>query len=460
MSVSSRSFVRLPPGVRDFLPRAAARRRAIAERLLAEFEAWGYARIITPVFECADVLERGLGEDARQAAIRFVEPGTGEVVALRPDITPQVARIAATRIAEVDGPLRYCYEGAVTRMPSGARVQRELLQAGVELIGAGAPEADAEVISVAVASLATMDIEHVRLDLGHVAPARCALAAVEDLDRRADIARLLAKKARAEVARAAAGLPATVRAALEALPTLLGEPRAVLRRARALDWPAPVRAALDGLEEVLALSRQVVESEQHATIMLDLGEVRGFDYYTGIRFSGFVDGVGEAVLRGGRYDDLVACYGRAAHATGFAADIEAIAEAQATRGIALPTGAAAVLVVATQRRRREAMRIAAGLRAQGVRAAVDLGRRRGRAALATYAREVGFTHILSLAGSAAEAASCAGPDAAAPPPRQVSQASLRRAAGGDARALAAIFIHAQAGAGASSRPRASTKRRA
>ena len=92
--------IRLPSGVRDFLPRAAARRLSLAERVSAVFAAWGYARIITPVFECADVLERGLGHGARAAAIRFVEPGTGEVVALRPDITLQVARLAATRLAD------------------------------------------------------------------------------------------------------------------------------------------------------------------------------------------------------------------------------------------------------------------------------------------------------------------------------------------------------------------------
>ena len=73
--------------MRDFLPCAAARRRSLAENVLEVFEAWGYARIMTPVFECADVLERGLGAGARAAAIRFVEPGSGEVVALRPDIT-------------------------------------------------------------------------------------------------------------------------------------------------------------------------------------------------------------------------------------------------------------------------------------------------------------------------------------------------------------------------------------
>src|ERR1041384_7990478 len=82
--------IRLPSGVRDLLPRAAARRHALAERVMAVFEAWGYARIVTPVFECADVLERGLRHDARAAAVRFVEPGTWEGVALPPGHPPPV----------------------------------------------------------------------------------------------------------------------------------------------------------------------------------------------------------------------------------------------------------------------------------------------------------------------------------------------------------------------------------
>src|SRR3954471_13109448 len=148
---------------------------------MAVFEAWGYARIITPVFECADVLERGLGIDARAAAIRFVEPGSGEVVALRPDITPQVARIVATRLADVEGPIRLCYEGAVTRLARGGG-QREILQAGVELSEAGEPEGDAEVLAVAAAALASSALPETRLDVGHVAPARFVLDAAPDDD--------------------------------------------------------------------------------------------------------------------------------------------------------------------------------------------------------------------------------------------------------------------------------------
>jgi ATP phosphoribosyltransferase regulatory subunit len=140
--------IRLPSGVRDFLPRAAARRRALAAAVIDVFESWGYARVITPMFECADVLERGLGAGARAAAIRFVEPGTGEVVALRPDITPQIARVVATRMADVPGPLRLCYEGAVMRLV-GEQGQREILQAGIELVDAPEPEGDAEALAVA-----------------------------------------------------------------------------------------------------------------------------------------------------------------------------------------------------------------------------------------------------------------------------------------------------------------------
>lgn len=396
MPRDQRAAIRLPPGVRDFLPRASARRRSIAERLLAEFEAWGYARVITPMFERAEVLELGLGKDARRAAIRFVAPGSGDVVALRPDITPQVARIAATRTSDVDGPLRFCYEGAVTRIGNGARTQHEILQAGVELIGAGSPEGDAEVIALAAATLATMGIAHVRLDMGHVAPARFALREIDDAELRDEIELLLAKKARAQVAHAAAGLSPALRRIIEALPTLHGVPAEVLGRARALRWPAAVRRALDTVEAVLSLSRHVVEDALHSTITLDLGEVRGFEYYTGIRFAGYADGIGEAVLRGGRYDELVGRYGQPAQATGFAVDIEAIAQAQRASGIEPPLPIEGVLVVAPARARSQAMRIAAALRAHGLRAAVDLGTRRRRDALLAYAAETGFSRVLML----------------------------------------------------------------
>jgi ATP phosphoribosyltransferase regulatory subunit len=416
--------IRLPTGVRDFLPRAAARRRAIAERLLAEFELWGFEQIITPMFECADVLERGLGEVARASALRFVEPMTGEVVALRPDITPQIARIAATRLANLGGPLRLCYEGAVTRLSGGgARGQREILQAGVELIGADGVAGDVEVLSVAAAALVATQLSVMRLDLGHVALARSALADVKDRDLRAELEGRLARKDRHGVARAAAGLPAALRELCCALPTLYGEPAEVLARSRALALSPDVAAALDAVEAVLVQSRDVVERELHSSITLDLGEVRGFDYYTGIRFAGYVAGVGDAVLRGGRYDELIARYGRPMTATGFAVDIEAVAQAQKSCHSEPPAPSRGVLIAATPVRQREASRIAAALRAAGVRAAVDHGTC-GPGALPDYATAAGFAHLIELGASSAL---LAGADVAR---------ACAAAAAGDASALA------------------------
>jgi ATP phosphoribosyltransferase regulatory subunit len=371
--------IRLPSGVRDLLPRAAARRRVLAERVMAVFESWGYARIVTPVFECADVLERGLGHDARASAIRFVEPGTGEIVALRPDITPQVARLVATRMADTEGPLRLCYEGAVTRL-AGELGQREVLQAGIELVDAPEPEGDAEVLAVAAAALTATRLPEARLDIGHVAPARHVLSQVEgghgavgrgavrDDDARARLAGALARKDRAGVRAAARVLPEPTAALAEALVTLWGPAEATLARAGKLAWPDDVRAALDRLQRVLAVLAELADPPAPA-VTIDLGDLRGFDYYTGVRFAGYAGGAPDAVLRGGRYDALIERYGRDAHATGFAIDLESVAEAQRVVGVPAPVLAIGVAVHGSG-----APRLARSLRGRGLRAVTAVAR--------------------------------------------------------------------------------------
>jgi ATP phosphoribosyltransferase regulatory subunit len=382
--------IRLPVGVRDFLPRAAARRRAIAEGLLGELERWGYERIITPAFEYLDVLARGLGADARAAALRFVEPATGEVVALRPDITPQVARLAATRFTDVDGPLRLCYEGEVLRLSAGARGQRELVQAGVELIGAAAPAGDAEVMALAAAASAAVVDLPLTLDVGHVALVHAALAGLPD-ERRGELRALVARKDSGGVAHAVRRL-GPPRPLLEALPSLYGDPQTVLARARALPLDETCRAALEQVTQVLDLLGGLGVT---ARITLDLGEVRGFEYYTGLRFAGYVEGSGDAVVRGGRYDDLVGRYGREARATGFAFDVDLVAQADAARGHTLPPSTL-VLVSGGER----ALSVARSLRAAGLRAAVDLraSSPSGDAGTLSYARAAGAFLALVVDG--------------------------------------------------------------
>jgi ATP phosphoribosyltransferase regulatory subunit len=344
--------IRLPSGVRDFLPRAAARRRFLAEQVMELFEAWGYARIITPVFECADVLERGLGAGAKAAAIRFVEPGTGEVVALRPDITPQIARVVATRLADVPGPIRLCYEGAVTRLAAEAG-QREILQAGIELVDAPREAGDAEVLAVANAVLGRLELGATRLDVGHVAPARHVFAAADELTRAALVA-AIARKDRAGVRAAARALPEHVAPLAEALVVLWGPAATTLERARALPWPAEVSEAFSQVERAIAGLPDVT---------VDFGDLRGFDYYTGIRFAAYAAGAPDAILRGGRYDELIGRYGRDARAIGFAIDLEAVAQAQRSAGIATPLLPKGVAVADPE--------IAEALRECGLRAVVQ-----------------------------------------------------------------------------------------
>lgn len=331
------------------------------------FEAWGYARLVTPIFECADVLERGLGHGAKAQAIRFVEPGTGEVVALRPDITPQIARIVATRLADVEPPIRLCYEGAVMRLAAELG-QREVLQAGIELVGANEPEGDAEVLAVAAATLAATQLPETRLDVGHVAFARCVLDAAPDDDARSRVAAAVARKDRAALRVAARALPPAMQPLADALATLWGPAQQTLERAATLPWPADVRAALARLTAVLDAFAALADPPAPA-VTIDLGDLRGFDYYTGVRFAGYAGGAGDAVLRGGRYDELIGRYGRAHRATGFAIDLEALAQAQRATGVDVPAVRRGVAVYGTY-----AARVARSLRAQGIRAVVCASR--------------------------------------------------------------------------------------
>lgn len=355
--------IRLPIGVRDFLPRAAARRRALTEQLLATFAAWGFERIVTPAFECDDVLALGLGEAARAATVRFVEPVSGEVVALRPDLTPQVARLVATRLPPSGVPLRLCYDGAVTRVVAD-RGPREVLQAGIELIDAEPAAGDAELVAMAACALGALPLAEPHLELGHVAPIQHVLAQFAEPVRATAWTALARGDARA-LAGLAAALPPAARALALALPTLRGPARDVLGAAMQLAWPADVQAALSGLAETLAGARTLLGAAAMPTVRIDLAEVRGFDYYTGLRIAGYARGAADAVLRGGRYDDLIARYGSRRRAVGFAVDVEACAEATPA-----PVDPATEVVLVIDADPARAAAVARALRVAGVRASL------------------------------------------------------------------------------------------
>ena len=369
--------LRLPAGMRDFAPRAAASRRRIAETLLSIFESWGYARVITPAFEYEDVLGLGLGPEGRAATLRFVEPSSGRVVALRPDFTPQIARLISTRFRDETGPIRLCYEGTVLRLERGARSQRELIQAGVELAGVGGPHGDADVIALGSAALAAVGLAEAKfdltIDLGHLGLMReilAALALSPDGERAARAAIAKRDPSGLEEVLRTSSASASVLRFVRALPDLSGAPtilKAALRQA-----PSPsIRRAVVELQAIVdAVTRRTPQARLH----VDLTEVRGFDYYTGVRFQVFAAGAAEPVLQGGRYDDLLGRYGRTSPAVGFAVDVEAAAGAlEVAAAVAgqptadgVPASRNSVLVIGAPER---AATRAAELRAQGQEAA-------------------------------------------------------------------------------------------
>ena len=309
-----------PAGMRDLLPPDAEHRAQLASQVAATFASYGYERVATPPFEHADVLERGLWNVERRSLLRFVEPETGEVALLRPDITPQIARIVATRLRERPMPQRLCYEGTILRRRRGrARRQLQSTQAGIECVGLSGPASDAEVIEVAARAVSEGGLESFRIELHDVRVGREALAEVPESARSAAERALSAKdQTQLEQILTSAGMKREERRPLLRLPELYGDLPSVVARAQRHMKSGSAHAALERLKKVQEYLGHAGVAER---LDVDLGEVRGQAYYTGVSFALLAAGPGEAIGAGGRYDALLARFGAPHPATGFALDL-------------------------------------------------------------------------------------------------------------------------------------------
>jgi len=307
----------LPEGLHDDLPPQAAYEARTIERLIGCFEGHGYDRVKPPLIEFEESLLAGPGAQVSRHMFRLMDPISQRMMALRADMTPQVGRIAATRLQHVARPLRLCYAGQVLRVRgSQLRPERQFAQAGAELIGDDSPGGDAEAALLAAAALAEAGVKELSVDLTTpgLVPALCAAAGLEG--------------AAAEAARAAldrkdgaglAALPAAARDALGPLLDAAGPADAALRALRALRLPAPARPMVDRLEEVLGL---LTAAEPTLRLTVDPGESRGFEYETGVSFALFARRVRSELGRGGRY---ALATGEAA--TGFTLYLDAVMRA-------------------------------------------------------------------------------------------------------------------------------------
>jgi ATP phosphoribosyltransferase regulatory subunit len=391
------AVIALPRGVSDFLPETATKIGYIEGKIRRVFELWGFRRVITPKLEYEDVLAIGMGDELKGKSYRFDDRQTGRLLAFPPDITPQIARIVATRLSAWPLPHRISYSGRVlrqTEIQTGR--SREIFQSGVELIGLDSPEADAEMVAMAVEAMQSLGFDDFKIDMGQVEFCRGvmvasgltggALQSLQEAVARKDtsaVARILDENTVSEESRRE----------ISALPRLFGG-REVLDEARRVTCNSRSLAALENLRQVLEIL-EIHGVSDYLTI--DLGETRGLDYHTGITFEGFVAGLGEPVCGGGRYDNLTGRYGFPSPATGFTFNVLNLLQALQRRPELEASATHDFLLFNRCDDRREVLEVARLLRSQGYTTARDIIRRDYDSSL-EYARRMNIRCMLVVGG--------------------------------------------------------------
>jgi ATP phosphoribosyltransferase regulatory subunit len=316
----------IPPGTRDILPDEMRELRRLRAAFIDAFEAAGYGEVATPTIEYHDVLARGDVHGA-PAAYRFFDE-RGELLAMRPDMTIPIARLVAGRFAATEPPFRFCYVGNAYRAIRPQRGQmREFVQAGVELIGAPAPEGTVEVVEVLGAALDAAGLTRAVIGLGDADLYRQLLSelGVAEERRQAILDRLAAHDlVGLELEVSELGLADSDERTLLRLPELRGGPE-VLERARELGGQAVDRATA----RLAATYEAVVARGAAGRVRLDLGLLRDLGYYTGAILEVYDPALGHVLGGGGRYDQLMRRFGRPLPAAGFALHLERVHIAQA-----------------------------------------------------------------------------------------------------------------------------------
>lgn len=357
-----------PRGFRDVLPAEAAEREAIASSVSATFSAWAYEPVETPAVERYDTLAAGAG-DLSDTAFRLFD-ADGALLALRPEMTVPIARLAASRLAEEPGTLRFRYAAQVYREHESLRGQsRQFTQLGVELVGGQGPAADAEVVALLVDSLAAAGLTRFTVALGTVAALNALVGAAGAETEWADRV-LKAAHDRNVVAIDALsrteGVAENVGAALREVVRVRGG-RDAIDTARAALAGCGCAEVLDDLAETWELLEGAGVA-QRCTV--DFGIMRSFDYYTGLVLEAYTPGLGLPIGGGGRYDSVLAAYGAPRPAAGFALGLERLMIALAEQDASVDVPPPAVLVGGEP---AAAFAAAARLRAQGSRVALAPG---------------------------------------------------------------------------------------
>jgi ATP phosphoribosyltransferase regulatory subunit len=314
----------LPEDIADVLPAEARKVESLRRSLLDLYQSYGYELVAPPILEYLDSLLTGTGSDLNLQTFKLVDQLSGRTLGLRADITPQVARIDAHLLNRA-GVTRLCYAGSVAhaRTPVGSSA-REQLQLGAEIYGCATWEADFEAISLLLKTLELAGLSKVYLDLSHAGILTGILDGQSlDKDSIEELYDLLQSKDRPRLTQWSTRVPAKTAQALMALTQLNGPCAEVLAKAKTvLPQHASIDQAFNDLERLLAASANLSNGLE---LSIDLSDLRGYQYHSGVMFAAYVEKLPQPIARGGRYDHVGQAFGRSRPATGFSLDLLTLA---------------------------------------------------------------------------------------------------------------------------------------
>jgi len=310
-------------GLNDLLPDEVLRRRFLENKISQIFSRWGYREIIVPTFEFYEILSQGSGLIMKKEMIKFFDR-EGNIVVLRPEMTKSIARLVSTKMQLEPRPLRLYYIGNVFRYDNKVGSQKEFCQAGVELIGINNNKSDAEIITLAVECLKNSGLKIFFIDINHVNFFNGIMESIKvKEERKQEIKNAILNKdfVLLEKILSFEDIKDREKEFILKIPTLRGGKEILIEAEKMVDNKLSL-SALKKIEEVYSLLRDYGLEEY---ILIDLGIIRNYDYYTGIIFEGYTDYLGFPVCGGGRYDNLCSKFGENLPSTGFAIGIERLA---------------------------------------------------------------------------------------------------------------------------------------
>lgn len=354
-----------PEGVRDIYGRECARKLAIEAKLRSKLFSFGYEDIQTPTFEYFDVFSKEIGTTNSRELYKFFDK-EGDTLVLRPDFTPSIARCASRYFMEEDMPIRFCYAGNTFTNTSHLQGKlKEVTQLGAELIGDASVHADAEMIHLVIEALLNTGLENFQISIGEVEYFKglCEEAGIDEETELTLREYISAKNLfAAEELLVSSGVSEEIRNLLLATTELFGSPEA-LRTAKPLVCNERSLQAIERLEQlyqVLAL----YGSEKY--VSFDLGMLSKYRYYTGIIFKAYTYGIGSAIVKGGRYDNLLLQFGKDVPAIGFAVVVDDLLEALSRQHVDISLPESPRTVSYTGETFPEALLQAQKLRSQGI----------------------------------------------------------------------------------------------